>query len=84
MKCQANVLTRQYRRAYLKMKSDVVTAQQYIKRFHAMLWYKRIRESKDNLENHIESINDMINKFNMDANQFKNQFANKEITSKIT
>lgn len=47
-----------------------------------MLWYKRIRESKDNLENHIESINDMISKFNTDANQFKNQFANKEITSK--
>jgi len=68
MKCQANVLTRQYRRAYLKMRSDVLIAQQYIKRFHAMLWYKRIKESKEHLENHIESINEMINKFNMDAN----------------
>lgn len=47
-----------------------------------MLWYKRIRESKESLENHIENINEMISKFNMDANQFKNQFANKEITSK--
>lgn len=47
-----------------------------------MLWYKRIRESKESLENHIENINDMISKFNLDANQFKNQFANKEITSK--
>ena len=48
-----------------------------------MLWYKRIKESKESLENHIESINDMISKFNVDASQFKNQFAGKEITSKF-
>ena len=30
-----------------------MVAQQYIKRFHAMLWYKRIRESKESLESHI-------------------------------
>ena len=33
-----------------------------------MLWYKRIKESKENLENHIENINEMISKFNLDAN----------------
>jgi hypothetical protein len=33
-----------------------------------MLWYKRIRESKNNLETHIETINEMISKFNLDAN----------------
>ncbi len=77
-------MTRQYRRAYLKMRSDVMTGQEYIKRFLAMLWYKRIKESKENLESHIENINDMISKFNLDANQFKNQFSNKEIASKIT
>ena len=54
MKCQANVLTRQCRRAYLKMRSDILVAQQYIKRYHAMLWYKRIKESKEGLETHIE------------------------------
>lgn len=48
-----------------------------------MLWYKRIRESKESLENHIEQINDMISKFNLDANQFKNQFAGKEITKPL-
>jgi hypothetical protein len=48
-----------------------------------MLWYKRIKESKDNLESHMENINDMISKFNLDANQFKNQFSNKEIASKF-
>lgn len=48
-----------------------------------MLWYKRIKESKENLESHIENINDMISKFNLDANQFKNQFSNKEIASKF-
>lgn len=48
-----------------------------------MLWYKRIKESKENLESHIENINDMISKFNLDANQFKNQFSNKEITKPL-
>lgn len=50
------------------MRSDVLVAESYIKRFLAMLWYKRIKESKENLENHIESINDMISRFNLDAN----------------
>jgi hypothetical protein len=49
-----------------------------------MLWYKRIKESKESLENHIESINDMISKFNVDASSFKKQFAGKEITSKLS
>ena len=48
-----------------------------------MLWYKRIKESKDGLETHIEQINEMISKFNLDANQFKNKFPNKEVTSKL-
>jgi len=71
MKMQANVLARQTRRAYLEMLGNTLTAQAYIKRFLAMLWYKRIKESKDSLENHIENINEMISKFNVNANQFK-------------
>ena len=71
-RCQALVLSRQYRRAYLKMRSDVLVSQQYIKRFLAMLWYKQIRDTKDNLENNIDAINKMIEKFNLDANGFKN------------
>lgn len=43
-----------------------------------MLWYKRIKESKDSLENHIENINEMISKFNVNANQFKQQFPDRE------
>lgn len=49
-----------------------------------MLWYKRIKESKEGLETHIEQINEMITKFNLDANQFKNKFPNKEVTSKLS
>jgi len=82
MKCQANVLTRQGRRAYLNLRSNVSVSQQYIKRFLAMAWYKKIRESKEALENHIENINDMINQFNVNANDFKNMFTKKEVTSK--
>jgi hypothetical protein len=65
---QANILTRQYRRVYLDMQKNTQVAQAYIKRFLAMLWYKRIRESKENLENHIENINTMIEKYNLNAN----------------
>ena len=65
------------------MRADVLVAQQYIKRFHAMLWYKRIKESKEGLETHIEQINEMITKFNLDANQFKNKFPNKEVTKPL-
>jgi len=54
---QANILTRNYHRVYLDMRKNTQVAQAYIKRFLAMLWYKRIRESKENLETHIENIN---------------------------
>jgi hypothetical protein len=50
------------------MQKNTQVAQAYIKRFLAMLWYKRIRESKENLENHIENINTMIEKYNLNAN----------------
>lgn len=33
-----------------------------------MLWFKRIKDSKDNLENHIGNINEMIANFNVNAN----------------
>jgi prefoldin subunit 5 len=46
-----------------------------------MLWYRRIRESKENLESHIENINSMIERYNLNASQFKQQFPQME-TSK--
>ena len=46
------MLSRQYRRAYLKMRSDVLVSQQYIKRFLAMLWYKQIRDTNSSIDNH--------------------------------
>ena len=39
MKAQANVLTRQFRRAYLEMLANTNKAQAYIKRHLAMVWY---------------------------------------------
>ena len=33
MKCQANVLSRQFRRAFVKMRKDVGVAQMFIKRY---------------------------------------------------
>ena len=60
MKCQAYVLSRQQRRAYIEMLSNTTIAQAYIKRFLAMHWYRKIREKKDGLVNHINTIDDMI------------------------
>ena len=60
MKCQANVHTRQYRRAYLNMLADTNKAQAYIKRLLAVVWYRRIKQQKDNLQNHIEKIDNMV------------------------
>lgn len=48
-----------------------------------MLWFKNIKESKDNLENHIESINEMIKKFNVDANSFKGKFDQSELPANM-
>lgn len=81
MKCQANVLTRQFRRAYLEMQRNTSKAQAFIKRFLAMLWYKRIKGQKDQLENHIENINEMISKFNVDAQGFKQNFPGQQTSA---
>lgn len=43
MKCQANVLARQQKRAYARLKQEATVAQAYIKRFLAMTWYKRVQ-----------------------------------------
>jgi hypothetical protein len=42
------------------MLSNTTIAQAYIKRFLAMHWYRKIREKKDGLVNHINTIDDMI------------------------
>jgi hypothetical protein len=80
LQCQANVICRQCRRAYLKMKSDTVKVEAYIRRYLAMTWYNRIKTMRQNLENNVENITEMINKYNMDADQFKDCFVNKSIS----
>ena len=60
MKMQANVLTRQYRRAYLEMLQNTLMAQAYIKRMAAMQWYQSVKKSKDQLESHVNNINAAI------------------------
>ena len=74
MKCQANVLARQNRRAYLKLKQDATLAQAYIKRYLAMSWYARIRDQNQNLNNALKDINATIGKYNVEASKFKQEF----------
>lgn len=59
------------------MRSDVVISQCYIKRFLAMAWYTRLKDQKQNLETNIAAIQEMIQKYNMDASEFKEQFTGK-------
>ena len=33
-----------------------------------MVWFQRIKQSKDNLDNHIGTITELIEKFNINAN----------------
>lgn len=79
-KLQANILSRNYHRCFKDMKKKTQVAQAFIKRFLAMLWYRRIRESKDNLESHVENINQMIERYNENASQFRQQFPKAEPT----
>jgi len=65
------------------MLTNTSSAQAYILRFLSMLWFKRIKESKDSLDNHIENINDMIKKFNSNATQFKQQFPDNKTTKPL-
>jgi len=43
----------------------------YVKRFLAMVWYRKIKDSREQLENHISNIQEMISKYNVDATDFK-------------
>jgi len=74
MKAQANVLARQQRRAFLKLKQDTTMAQAYIKRYLAMSWLVRVKDQNDNLNEALRHINDTIGKYNQDANKFKQEF----------
>lgn len=74
MKVQANVLTRQNRRAYLKLKIDTAKVQAYIKRYLAMSWYARVRDQNEALSNNLRQINQAIGQYNEGAKQLQRQF----------
>eukprot|EP00743_Colponemidia_sp_Colp-15_P000897 GILK01000990.1.p1 GENE.GILK01000990.1~~GILK01000990.1.p1 ORF type:complete len:735 (+),score=112.26 GILK01000990.1:55-2205(+) len=74
MRCQANVLARQNRRAFLKMKEDVETAQALIRRCLSMRWYHQLSSQKAHLEASLSSISNAIGKYNEDADDFAKLF----------
>lgn len=74
MKAQAHVLARQQRRAFLKLKQDNSLAKQYIMRYLAMQWYKRIRNKNNELNQALLTINDTIGQYNQQAEQFQKEF----------
>jgi len=80
MKCQGNVLCRQLRRAYLKLRKDSILCQALIRRYLAKEWYTKVRMAKNTLEGNIESIRELIHKHNLDAQEFRGCFVNKSIS----
>ena len=79
MRCQANVLARQMKRAYTKMKIDTVMAQAMIRRYLAMSWYHQLKKKRFELERDLENINSMISKYNQESQMFQNQFSTKKV-----
>lgn len=82
-RCQANALARQQRRAYLKMKLDVMMAQAFIRRYLATKWYQGLKQQRYELETYLDGLNEMINKYNQGAENFKNQFTTKTIAAPL-
>lgn len=56
------------------LKGNAELAQAFIKRFLAMQWFKRMRESKESLEYHVGSINNLIKNYEHSSNQLQIQF----------
>jgi IQ calmodulin-binding motif len=83
MKCQANVLTRQIRRSFLKLKIDTVIGQALIRRYLAFTWFQRVQQRRHDLENHMENINEMIQQYNYNAKDFKGNFAKGELAGPL-
>ena len=80
MKCQANILARQVRRAFLKMRNDSQNCQCYIRRFLALSWFQKLRSQKSELDNQMMNINKMIEIYGSEAKEFRDMFVNQSLT----
>mmetsp|Transcript_19452 Transcript_19452/g.22085 ORF Transcript_19452/g.22085 Transcript_19452/m.22085 type:complete len:743 (-) Transcript_19452:269-2497(-) len=80
MRCQANVLSRQVRRAFQKMKADTISCQEYLRRYLAVMWFAKIKVKQRNLETNVEDINNWIERYNMEAKDFKGHFSKNKIS----
>jgi hypothetical protein len=57
MRLQANVLARQLRRAFLKLKKDIVTSQNFIRRFLVYTSFRCLKLEKAQLIRNISGVN---------------------------
>ncbi len=65
------------------MKLDVITCQAYLRRYLIFSWFKRMKSSRQELENSIEQIKVMIEKYNLDANMFRKLFKGQQISGPL-
>jgi len=73
MRCQANVLTKQFRKAFLNTRENVVTCQMFIKRNLAMKWFNNLRNKKRKLDDNLAQINQLIGRHNNEAHNYKEE-----------
>ena len=83
LRCQANALTKQFRKAFLNTKSHVTTCQMFIKRYLAMSWFKTLKNKKQQLEDNLNQISYLINQHNNEADDFKKQFADQKVAKPL-
>ena len=49
-----------------------------------MQWYKRIRDKKEGLVNHMQNIDEMIQKYGANVNELRDELPENEIPSKLS
>lgn len=64
----------------MKVKKDTVTCQAFVRRFLATTWFARVRTARRTLEDNVDAIRELIHKYNMDAQEFKECFVNRSIS----
>lgn len=79
MRCQANVLARQGRRAYLKYRADMVKCQAFIRRALAMKWYNKVKSNRRSLENMLGQIQTLALRYQDAGDEYKRSFKDKQL-----
>ncbi|GIQ86879.1 hypothetical protein KIPB_008809 [Kipferlia bialata] len=74
-KCQALVISRQTRQAYLRFRANVIIAQSYVRRYLARQWYRKVQVRRRDMEAKLLAIQTMVQKYNEGFVDFQAQLS---------